>query len=383
MSDIIEVLDKEKYANIYIPQANQTPKLESLFMRDDDQILSFGVFYGGVDDPQDNIEVTVDFAINMVANFNAEHGTEYEPMPEGSYSLENNTALITSGQPNSSLLKIKIKTIGYIDGFKPYLLPVQIKSVSNGSNLHPQKSVVYFLIAGSFEPGNIPADQVFELQDNDVRSIFDYHGNIMTQSASGIIRLYPYLDDLQSFGSGTIINTGWDVFDLVLPFLDRWIVRWGSWTGGNNGFLNSYPVSHDGAISPAVPGWYGGGFEVFDLIIPYQGSLLCRFPSGIMNRYPISPTYLFGGMTTLSVDGWQSYKQIIPYKNTLLCIDEIGDLWEFPVTADGIVSPRRRVGSGWDMYKKIVAFGDDLLAIDNENKVFKYKFNPIGFWALK
>ncbi len=381
-SEMIDVLDKEKYTNLYIPQATQSPNLKSIYMREEEQTLSFSVYYGGASDPVNDIRVNVDFAPELVNDFNAEKGTDYRAMPVGSYAFETSGATIASGQPHSSTIVVKVKSLGYIDPFVPYLLPVRITDVSDGTALHPELSTAYFVIAGSFEPGNVPTEKVLQLEGGPLRSIFKYYNNLITQSEAGAIRLYPYLEEDGSFGPGGVINTGWDAFDTVLPFADRWIVRWGSWTGGNNGFLNSYSVAQDGAIAGLVGGWFSGGFQVFDLIVPYRGSLLCRFPTGELRRYPIDANYNFGAMTTLGT-GWHAFTQIIPYKNTLLCIDVTGNMWEYPVSAEGVVSARRQVGSGWDMYRQVVPFGDDLLGIADDDAVYLYQFNPVGFWALK
>ena len=382
MKEVIDVLDKEKYTNLYIPQASQSPNLKNIFMREAEQTLSLSVFYGGVDNPSHDVKVSVAFAPELAAAYNAEKGTNYEVMPEGSYTFDTREAVITSGQPQSSLITMKVKSQGYINAFTQYLLPVRIESVSDGTALHPKMSTIYFVISGSYEPGKIPTEKVLQLEGGKLTSIFKYYNNLITQSQAGAIRLYPYQPNEDQFGSGSIINTGWDAFDWVMPFADRWIVRWGSWTGGNNGFLNSYSVSQNGTINGLVSGWFSGGFQAFDLIVPYQGNLLCRLPGGEIRRYPIDNNYNFGASSSLGT-GWHSFTQIIPYKNTLLCIDAAGDMWEYPVTAGGSVSPRRQVGSGWYMYSRIVSFGDDLLAIDDSNAVYQYKFNPIGFWALK
>lgn len=383
MKEMIDVLDADKYTNLYIPQANQSPRQESIYIREEEQILSFSVYHGGAEDPAQDIRLSVDFAIDLVPSFNAEKGTNYMAMPQGSYVFESKEAIIAAGQPHSSLINMKIKSLDYIDAFVPYLLPVRITDASDGTALHPQMSTIYFLIAGSFEPGHVPTEKVLQLQDDNVISIFEYHGNLITQSEGGNIRLYPYLEEEEKFGSGGIINTGWNSFDVVLPFLDRWVVRYGSWTGGNNGFLNSYAVTSDVGSIGLVSGWFSGGFQIFDLIIPYRGNLLCRLPNGDMRRYPLNNDYVFGSMQLLSTGGWHNFTQIIPYKNTLLCVDASGNMWEFPVSAEGMVSSRRQVGSGWNIYERIVPFGEDLLGIDENNNVYSYKFNPIGFWALK
>lgn len=377
-----DVLDKENYANLYIPQANTTPNYKNLLIKDGEQTISFSVYLGGVDNPVQDISVNVGFMPEMVDDFNSKNGTDYQVMPQGSYEFVNNDAVIVKGQPQSSPITIKVEAQGYMDAFTPYLLPVGITEVSDGTALNPKLSTVYFLITGSFEPGNVPRENVLQLADGKPRSIFNYYGNLITQSEAGAISLYPFLEEEGKFGPGEVINTGWEAFDVVLPFADRWIVRWGSWTGGNNGFLNSYSVAADGTIAGLVGGWFAGGFQIFDMIIPYRGSLLCRLPDGEIRRYPIDQNYIFGTMSSLGT-GWSVFTQIIPYKNTLLCIDNAGDMWEYPITADGVVSPRRQVGSGWDSYRKIIPYGDDLLGIDENNAVYLYKFNPAGFWALK
>jgi hypothetical protein len=35
------------------------------------------------------------------------------------------------------------------------------------------------------------------------------------------------------------------------------------------------------------------------------------------------------------------------------------------------------------MYSLVFSAGKDLLALDNAGDLWRYKFNPIGFWPLK
>jgi hypothetical protein len=380
---VLEIQGREKYANLYIPQAYYNPNYINVYVKENEQTFSFNVYLGGADDPKSDIMVTLDFKPEMAAAFNTEKGTSYPVMPPGSYAFDSKeAAVIKAGQPSSSTITVKLKTQGYINAFTPYLLPVTITGVSDGTAQHPKLSTAYFLVTGSYEPGHVPAEKVLQLEGGNLRSIFKYYKNLVTHSEAGDIRLYPYNDVEDKFSSSGVISTGWNTYDLVVPYLDRWIVRWGPWTGGNNGYLNSYPVSPEGNISPVVAGWFNSGFQAFDLIVPYQGNFLCRFPAGEIRRYPFSSSYVFSAGVSLGT-GWQNFTQIVPYKNTLLCIDAAGNMWEYPVTADGVVSPRRQVGSGWDLYRKVIPFGDDLLGVDENNAVFRYKFNPVGFWALK
>jgi hypothetical protein len=226
----------------------------------------------------------------------------------------------------------------------------------------------------------VPTEKVLQLEGNQ-RSIFQYSNNLVTQSTTGDMRVYPYLAAEGKFGSAAVVATGWDKYDAVFPFLESWIVRWGPVT--NNGVLNRFPVSPTGVVSPAAS-WFNSGFQVFDMLIPYKSSLLARWPDGRLTRYPFNDNYVFSGGTQIAT-GFNIFTQILPYKNntSLLCIEANGNMWEYPLTAAGVLSPRRQVGSGWNIYKQVIPFGDDLLGVDENNAVFQYKFNPIGFWALK
>ncbi|MBD1420888.1 BT_3987 domain-containing protein [Sphingobacterium chuzhouense] len=378
-SDYIDVLDKEKYTSLYIPQANNAPKFVNVYVREEDQTFDLSVYLGGVDDPKQDVTVTLDFFPELVEAFNAERGTSYSIMPEGSYEFGRGEVIIAAGQPHSTKAIVTVKTSEYLEAYTPYLLPVGIKDVSDGTAVNQQLGVAYFVVAASFEPGNVPREEILDLGTVGATIAFQHLDNLMIRDANGTIKRFVYNSETEQFSDPITMGSGWNVIDFLAPYGSNYFIS--RIPSEANGRLFRYPVSAEGVISTGTS--INTGWNIFDRLVIYRGNILARFPDGRMLRYPLDSNGNLIGTNSSLGDGWSAYSQILPYKNTLLCIEPSGALWEIPITADGVVSPRRQLGSGWDMYKLIVPFGDDLLAIASDNKVYRYRFNPNGFWPLK
>jgi hypothetical protein len=134
-----------------------------------------------------------------------------------------------------------------------------------------------------------------------------------------------------------------------------------------------------GFITGNQTGW---GWNGNDIMFGYKGSVYNREKaSGKMTRWPYATNFNAG---LANVEGnWAGFTQIVPFKNSLLGVHPNGDLYEHQVSADGKTTSVRRVGSGWDMYVKIFQFENDLCAVDENGDIWRYKFDPLGFWALK
>jgi len=63
--------------------------------------------------------------------------------------------------------------------------------------------------------------------------------------------------------------------------------------------------------------------------------------------------------------GYSIYEPLTMFNNqTLLGVDANGNLWSTPVTVNGSLGFRSRIGTGWERFKKIVSVGTTLLCME-------------------
>jgi hypothetical protein len=121
-------------------------------MSNDVQTIIYGAAYGGIGYPDKDIAVTFKVDNSLVDSFNSQNNTAYAEMPEGSYELEAASAIIPRGKLTTGPLKINVKTLGAIEAFKQYLLPV---TLSANGKLNDNLRATYFLIQGQRDGINI------------------------------------------------------------------------------------------------------------------------------------------------------------------------------------------------------------------------------------
>lgn len=141
-----DIPDPEKYVKIYMPQAVDMPAKVNLVMADTPQTVIFGAAYGGPNSPDGDIEVKFKVDNALVAAFNQQHGTSYDPLPAGSYELLQTSAIIGKGKQNTAPLQLQLKTAGVLESLKQYLLPVSIDQVSNNIPVNESLRTAYFLV---------------------------------------------------------------------------------------------------------------------------------------------------------------------------------------------------------------------------------------------
>lgn len=141
-----------QYTQIYMPQASESPAVRTFVMKNDVQTIVYGAAYSGVGYPDKDIAVTFKVDTSLVEAFNSQNGTAYAPMPEGSYELEKTSAIIPKGKLTTGPLKIKVRTLGALEAFRQYLLPV---TISADGKINDKLRTAYFLVQGQRDGINI------------------------------------------------------------------------------------------------------------------------------------------------------------------------------------------------------------------------------------
>jgi hypothetical protein len=377
-----DVPDAGQYTRLYMPQAQNTPNIQTLFIRDTAQTIFFNAYCGGPYGVPGNIKVDFEAAPDLVDSFNTANETNYLPMPDGSYTIETEGTIDPSTKSTGSL-QLKINTKGVIDVFKPYLLPVRIKDNTGGVHVNNELRTSFFLITASYAPGQVPREHLLKIE-SDTLPVFQWGTGsttaLVVRHTDNNLYRYPYNPADGTFAASQLIGVGWGNVDIFMPFVnppnnDRWICR-----NKKDAGIYHYLVTPTGGFTgQAQTGW---GWNGFDILVGYRGSVYSRDrASGIMTRWPYAIDFSAG---VKSMEGnWAAYTQIVPFKNSLLGTHPNGDLYEHQVSADGKLGSVRRVGTGWDMYKKIFQFENDLCGVDANGDIWRYKFDPLGFWALK
>ncbi len=375
--DLIYIKNADSYSTLYIPQAVDNPRIANIFVIENQvQTFSINAFYGGAITPKKDIQITFKVDPACVDSFNIKNGTDYTILPEAVYEFDKMNATVLAGNSASDFIKLSIKTNSDFEVFQSYLLPVTMDA--NDVTINQDLKTVYFLITGSYAPGNVPRTKLFQLE-KDYISLFEYQGNIIEHSKSGEIIAFPYVQESNSFSPGITINSGgWELFHSIITIHDH-LVGLSRTTGD----LIKYPIKGL-TILPGIEFGFGFGAH-FDMILPYKNAILCRKPianGAELVKYPLSPDMTWGWPYPSLGGGW-NFNNIIPYTDCLLAIEDNGDMWRYPLTDDGVLGSRTKVGSGWNMYKKVFPYKTDLIAVDNDNVLWLYKFNLRGFWALK
>src|SRR5690606_8471935 len=77
----------EEENSIYMPQAVGNRSAIKLMVVDEPYDFVFGGAYGGLQKPGKDIDLTFQLAPELIATYNAENGTSYEPFPAESYTI--------------------------------------------------------------------------------------------------------------------------------------------------------------------------------------------------------------------------------------------------------------------------------------------------------
>ncbi len=94
-------------------------------------------------------DVQVELAVdkNLVDSYNAEMGTNYYPIPDNSYKLENQNVVISAGQAVSSTASLSINDdTDFVPG-RVYLIPVTIKSATGGLDIIESGRTIFLKVS--------------------------------------------------------------------------------------------------------------------------------------------------------------------------------------------------------------------------------------------
>jgi hypothetical protein len=384
--------DEDEYSYVYMIQAVDNPRYIRISMLQDEvQTAYYSAFYSGVVAP-DDINIKFEIDIDLVATYNEINQTNYKVMPEGSYILEDESAMIPKGESRSNLMKIGLRSFGYMEAFEEYLLPLVMRT--DDVRMNEELSVIYFLISASYAPGQIPKRLVCDNVTNAIE-MFSYRDkSLFTRSADGKVRSYPYDIANKMFGDPNIIANDWTYASV--PYI------------ASAGLNNKKIAVVDGAWSMWIADWdeegstplpepnnfdsfsrwlFSTGLGIFNRVIwtSRNDGVLGKWGngSGAVQYYKFTDDWTsYASVSTTSYVGWDSQKVIFVYNGDFITIDSAGNMWMYKFSSDNIIGSPTKIGSGWDIYTHVTPFGNNLIARDATGKLWEYEFDPRGFWAL-
>ncbi|HEX7757261.1 MAG TPA: DUF1735 domain-containing protein, partial [Niabella sp.] len=107
--------------------------------------LGFGASYGmSMTAAPKDIPVEFELKEDWIAGYNEQNGTDYIPLPQGSYSISGFSSVIRKGQTTSDPLIITIES-KKLDVTKKYMFPIVLKSAS-GEKVDSAMTTTWFRI---------------------------------------------------------------------------------------------------------------------------------------------------------------------------------------------------------------------------------------------
>jgi len=378
---IIDEMDESEqalYSKIYMPRAERGDITAVVSTSGDEQVFLYNAYLGGPTDAPRDLNVT--FAVNEggAVAYNEAHGTDYELLPSEAFSLEKTAATILSGSRTTGDLRLTLKPGPYLTLFKTYLLPISVNG-SDGVPVHEGLSTSYYLVRVTYKPGEVPRQKVLSL-GNDWGNILatGARGSVIRRDKQNDIWVYVPNEDGIFTTSPIKVGTNWDASESFYYVNESTVVvrNYPYWAG-----LFNFDVGEDYALVASPTNFWLGDFWDKYKIIPYQDYFLTVDANGIMRRQP-ALTSIDYAKTDVGT-GFKDYKQLLAYKNYLLALEDDGKLWLFSMSDEGVPGTKIQVGTGWDMYEQILVSGDDILARDVIGDVYRYTFDPNGFYPLK
>jgi len=144
---------------IYFPDG-QKPIGGVFSITDDAHLVKFVVSLTGADYitfnkvAENNITVSFETDLSLVDKYNDECGTNYTPIPQGSYEVPS-SAVIEKGKNISDSVAVRIMAKDKFDSFVPYLLPIRISQI-DGAGAYKYQQIIYVAVSGVADAENIP-----------------------------------------------------------------------------------------------------------------------------------------------------------------------------------------------------------------------------------
>jgi len=387
------LLKDAPYQQVYMPRAKNGDNESAITQKDSVIRFSYNAYIGGANPA--STPVMIDFGVQqeLVNQYNSVHGTDYRLLPSENYSLESTNAVIPIGKRSTDSLVLTIKTNSSLKLFETYILPLSITQVAGEGTINTDLSTINYIFSVGYAQGEVPSQKVLSLGDSwggilcggpkqtllsNNKNNFDIYLHL--PSATGVFDMQP-LDIAYNYNASESFYYVNDSSMLIrnFPF-------YAGLFNFNMNYWNVYQENPDPAgnvIYGAPNFWLGDHWDAYK-IAPYNNYLMTIDNGGNLYR---QPAYSFIEVSKTQVgSGYNDILQVMEFPSqqatALLALDSGGKLWYIPMNPDGEPGAKKQVGSGWDKYLQIIILGSDILGIDSNHDVYRYHFDPRGFYPL-
>lgn len=384
--------DPAGYNNVYMPRAVvNNPYITGLPLADTTYTFPYSAYLGGLPTLSSALNIQFEVKKALVDSFNLKHNTSYQPLPDGSYQLEQNTT-IPAGQRATSTLTLSIKTSN-VNPFQAYILPLSIAN-ADGQRINDANGTTYYIFTRSYMADVEKRQKVLS-----TGAALDWANKsriIMARGAQNTLVLrhkdnkafiyFPQADGTFNPTPKAFVETWreikWpDAENLYyINEVDAVIRNYPFWAGLF--YMKWTPDMTLRVGSDAVPDvwtewWLGDFWNPYSTIIPFKNYFLLINGSGDLLRQPLL-SRVEAPKTNVG-SGFSAYKQVIAWDNYLLALSADGNLWLYKMSADAVPGERILVGTGWNRYEKLLVIGKDILALEPNGDVYRYKFDPTPY----
>ncbi|MDA3891953.1 MAG: DUF1735 domain-containing protein [Salinivirgaceae bacterium] len=146
--ETIEIPGKpaSEYEKIYMPTAVNYPNEKGLAFSDSVQLITYGAYFGSYDELGSDIEVQFEINADAAQSFNQQNNTDYPMLPEGLYTYSS-ASKIKKGEVSTEPLAIEINPGNELEESEKYILPVTVKSLSEGFVVNDELKTTYFVFS--------------------------------------------------------------------------------------------------------------------------------------------------------------------------------------------------------------------------------------------
>lgn len=212
---------------------------------------------------------------------------------------------------------------------------------------------------------------------NDYRFVFGNHGSLMSVHNNGnLYHSRPNTsDDEMNFNLPTQVGNGWTIFETVFTNRNT-LIGWFKSIAG----VFRYNFDHVNLAFTNQAQIGVGGWEVFDVLFPFQGDVMARnTATQALYRYGVDGAENFSGVANEIVgsDPWSQYSLLVGSGSAIFGKTADGKLWRIPITGN-TAGVRQLAAENWGHVVAITVQGDDLLAKTNQGELWQYPVSAAG-----
>ena len=362
---------------VYLAEANRNPFKRTIFLSEQGETFRYTACYKGPLAPQGDIAVTFSVDAAKADAYNTKHGTSYQILPKGSYTIGMDSAVIPKGTVSAAPGYITVKGKGHLKASEKYIRPVTMSVKGNLAKAEPELSTVYYLITIVTAPGDFPHREVAPDMVNNI--FFSFNDKcLLALTPSGDLLRYGWNETAKKFDAPTTVQTGWNEIKEMAQGANNTVQVF-----YKDGSIVTYQFNEDATSAPLKTGtiFTAQNTGVNNFILVGNGKhsrmLLIQVNNGYLMNYGLNATWTeHTGLMVQTPFDCRIYKTLFFYNQDAVGITESGDLWihKFSPSDFSFSTSPAKISSGWKDFTHITAFGNNLLARDASGKLWLYEF---------